>query len=110
MISRRTILFFLVTVICVGVLEYRTRELFRPCREWKQHHSLSAPEPAPSQQPDGSIAVTFNPCDFLPETSLVDRLVALLGFVSAIAFIISLIQDVMRRLNRKSRRPTVPTS
>ena len=110
MISRRTLLFFLVAVIAVGVFEYRTRELFRPCREWKHHHSLSEPAPAPVQQPDGSFTATLNPCNFQPEASVFDRLVALLGFVFAIAFVTSLSQDLIRWVKRRSPRPTLPTT
>ena len=104
MISRRTILFFLVAVLCVGVIKYQTWEQDRPCREWKHHHSLNEPDPAPIKQPDGNFTVTMTPCDFFPETSLADRLVALLGFASAVAFIISLIQDLLRWLKRRARR------
>ena len=98
MISRRTIFFFLLAVACAGVLKYRTWEQDRPCREWKHHHSLSEPEPAPIKQPDGSFTVTLNPCDFTYEMPWIDRLLVLCGFASAVAFAISLTQDLIRWL------------
>jgi hypothetical protein len=95
MISRRTILFFLIAMACFSVLTYRTWEQERPCREWKHNHGAGQPEPAPVQQPDGSFSVTFNPCSLWHAMAWLDKALALVGFASSVAFIVSLIQDVL---------------
>src|SRR5277367_3371711 len=95
MISRRTILFFLIAIACVGVLRYRTWEQERPCREWKHNRQGGQPEPAPVQQPDGSFSVTFNPCNLWYAMAWLDKALALFGFASGVAFIISLTEDAL---------------
>jgi hypothetical protein len=95
MISRRTILFFLIAMTCFSVLTYRTWEQERPCREWKHNHAAGQAEPAPVRQPDGSFSVTLNPCNLWYAMAWLDRALALIGFASSVAFIISLIQDVL---------------
>jgi hypothetical protein len=95
MISRRTIVFFLIAMTCFSVLTYRTWERERPCRECKHNHGADQAESAPVQQPDGSFSVTFNPCNLWYAMAWLDQALALVGFASSVAFIISLIQDVL---------------
>lgn len=95
MISRRTTIFFSIAMACFSVLRYRTWEQERPCREWKHNHVAGQAEPAPVQQPDGSFAATFVPCNLWHAMAWLDKALVLLGFASSVAFIISLIQDVL---------------
>jgi len=103
MISRRTILFFLIAVTCFSVLKYRTWEQVRPCREWKHNQVSGQPKPAPVQQPDDNFSATFSPCTLWHAMARLDKALAILGFASSVAFIISLVQDALV-WQRKRRR------
>ena len=61
----------------------------------KHNHAAGQAEPAAVQQPGGSISVTFNPCNLWYAMAWLDQALALVGFASSVAFIISLIQDVL---------------
>jgi hypothetical protein len=98
-ISRRTIIFFLIFVTSFAILTYRRWEQERPCREWKAHH-FGQPEPAPIRQPDGTVSVTLNPCGLWYAMPLVDMLLVLTGFSAGVAFVTSLIQDIVRWFKR----------
>ncbi len=95
MISRRTITFLLIALACFGVLTYRTWEQERPCREWRLHQGARQPETAPVLQPDGSFSIAFNPCYEWREMAWQDKTIALVGFAASVAFIISLLQDLL---------------
>jgi hypothetical protein len=102
-ISRRTVIFFLIAAVSFGILTYRMWEQERPCREWKHSHPLGQPEPAPIQQPDGTVSITINPCDLWYDMfSWIDKLLGLTGFFASIAFVISLVQDLVRWFRRRS--------
>jgi hypothetical protein len=101
MISRRTIVFFVISIVCFGILKYRTWEQDRPCREWQRNHAQGQTDPPPVQQPDGSTEVAFNPCFMWREMPVIDKLLVLGGFVSSVAFVVSLIQDFVWWLRRR---------
>jgi hypothetical protein len=88
-----------VTLAAFGVLEYRTWEQQRPCRAWKSSHD---PGQSLAQEPDG--VISFDPCNLWREMPWIDKALALIGFSSSVAFLVSLIQDVVpwwvRRRNR----------
>jgi hypothetical protein len=101
-ISRRTIIFFLIAAASIGILTYRTWEQERPCREWRRAHDFGQPDPAPVRQPDGTVSVTFNPCDLWYDISWIDKLLFLTGFSASVAFVISLVQDIVRWVKQRS--------
>jgi hypothetical protein len=101
-ISRRTIIFFLIAAASIGILTYRTWEQERPCREWRRAHDFGQPDAAPVRQPDGTVSVTFNPCGFWYEMPWIDKLLAMIGFSASVAFVISLVQDIVRWFKSRS--------
>src|ERR1017187_10322772 len=103
MISRRTIIFFFLSLAFCGLAAFRARQYDRPCREWKLTHPSSQSEPTNTQQSDGTTTVSFGPCDLAPETSPIDKVIALLAFVSLVAFWILLLQDIVRGVRRRLR-------
>ena len=103
MISKRTIIFFLIAVASLGVLAYRTWELERPCREWKHSHDFGQSDPTPIRQADGTYIVTFNPCGLWYEMPWIDKVLALIGFSATVAFVISIIQDLVRWIKRRRK-------
>jgi hypothetical protein len=105
MISRRTILFFSIAMTCFSALTYRTWEQERRCREWKHNRAVGQAEPAPVQRPDGIFSVAFNPCNLWYAMAWLDRALALVGFASSVAFIISFMQDVL--IWQKKRRSLI---
>ena len=104
MISRQTILLFFIAVTCFGILTARTWEQERPCREWKSLHLQGEVRPPPESEGDGTVSVTFNPCNFLYELPWLDKGLALGGFAASVAFVISLIQDLARWFSRRKAR------
>src|ERR1017187_4995048 len=103
MISRRTIVFFVLSVALCGVLAYQAREEQRPCREFRQTHPNYTDPPA-QRQPDGTYTVWMNPCDFLIEPTVFEKVVALSAFVAVVAFCTMLAVDIGRGLKRRLRR------
>lgn len=103
MISRRTIIFFVLSVALCGVLAYQAREEQRPCREWKQTHPNYTDPPA-QRQPDGTYTVSFNPCDLLIETTVFEKVVALSAFATVVAFWFLLVRDIVRGVRRRFKR------
>lgn len=104
MISRRTILFFIIAVTCFGILMARTWEQERPCREWKSVQPQVEVRSSPVSQEDGSVSVAFNPCNVWYELPWLDKSLALGGFAASVAFVISLIQDLARWFRRRWAR------
>jgi hypothetical protein len=101
-ISRRTIVFFLIAAASIGFLPYRIWEQERPCREWRRVHDFGQTDPAPVRQPDGTVNATFNPCNLWYDMPWIDKLLVLTGFSASVAFVISLIQDIVRWFKRRS--------
>ena len=102
MISRRTIIFFLIAAASIGLLAYRTWEQERPCREWRRSHDFRQSDPAPVRQPDGTVSITFNPCNLWYGMFWIDKLIVLIGFSASVAFVISLVQDIVCWFKRRS--------
>jgi hypothetical protein len=103
MISRRTIVFFVLSAALCGVLAYQAREEQRPCREFRQKHPNYIDPPA-QRQPDGTYTVSFNTCDFLIEPTAFEKVVALSAFVTVVAFCAMLAVDIGRGVKRRLRR------
>jgi len=85
MISRRTIILFLLAAALWGVVYYLSWDFEWPCREWRQFHAVVTSNDKPAQQPDGS--VSFSPCDLwyaLPPRIMVSVFSA---FSCAVAFL-----------------------
>jgi hypothetical protein len=101
-ISWRTIVLFLVAAASIGILTYRNWERERPCREWRRAHDFGQPDPAPVRQPDGTVSVTFNPCNLWYDMPWIDKLLVLTGFSASVAFVISLVQDIVCWFKRRS--------
>jgi len=100
MISRRTIIFFLIAATSFGILTYRAWDENRPCREWRHAHPSDQPD-APVQQQDGTSTFSFNPCALWYAMPPIDFLLAWTGFAASVAFIASLIQDLIRWFKRR---------
>ncbi len=100
-ISRRTVIFFLITIVSFGVLTWRVWDQEKPCREWKHAHDFGVPDSAPVRQSDGSYVVAFNPCNVWYAMPWIDKVLALVLFSSSAAFLISVTQDFLRWFRRR---------
>ena len=99
-ISRRTIIWFLLLIASWAFLAYRSWEDNRPCREWL-HENQGKPLPPPVLQPDGTYSVTLSPCGWWESMPLINRLVALFAVVAAIGFLSSLTKDIIRWIRHR---------
>ena len=96
MLSRRTILFLVLSLIFCGITAYRAHIEARPCESWKASHPSDKARSSEIREPDGSYTVTFSPCEIWVEPSPVDKVFALSAFVTTIAFLGSFAQEVWR--------------
>lgn len=100
LVSRRTIILFSLAVASFAILINRTWEQKRPCREWRDSQKYHPSKAALNQQPD--TPVVLDPCSlWIREMPWIDKLLAFLVFSSTVAFMISLIQDVVHYLQRR---------
>jgi len=106
-ISRRTIIWFLLLVASWGFLAYRAWVEEKPCRDWqKEVHQPATVQPE-LQQHDGEMSFVADPCTLWSPTPVIDKLAALAGLISVVGFATSLIKDIFLwiRLRRSARDP-----
>ena len=103
MITRRTTIFFVLSIVLCGVVAYQARQEARPCREWKQAHPNYV-EPPAQREPDGSLIVWFSPCDVLSESTVFERVTVFSAFAIVVTFWILLLRDIVRALKKRFRR------
>lgn len=101
MISRRTIVWFLLLLGFSAGIEYDQWEVDRPCREWKAAHPGVDPKTDADKDellPDGTHEMSFNPCNVTLWRSmpLWMRCCALGCLVSLIEFVHALSVDTFR--------------
>jgi hypothetical protein len=101
MISRTTVILFLLTVALWSLVYYVSWDFERPCREWRQSHAAGTSTDRTEQQPDGTDSVSFNPCNLWYAMPLLIKIPVLLAFVFTVAFLTSLVQDIARALRRR---------
>lgn len=113
-ISRRTIVWFVLLLCFTGGIELDRWQQNAPCREWKKaHHELSqvAVFAVVHAQDEGGDDTAFGPCNVMVWRSmpLWVQLCGLGWLVSAIGFLTSLGCDLWRwwRFSQKYRGPSL---
>jgi hypothetical protein len=111
MISKQTIVWFVLLLGFTSALEHRQWQWDRPCREWKATHPRVNPKTAHAENvgPDPGFTEEFNPCTMIwwEEMPLWVRLCSLGWLVSAVAFSVCLVQDVWWWWKRRGEHPTL---
>lgn len=93
MISRRTILWFVLLLLSSAALWLHNYQEAKPCREWKKTH-LNA---RPMVESTNEAEVSFSPCDLMWESMpLWVKVSALTWLISFVAFIKCLVGDLYR--------------
>ena len=104
MISRATIIWFILLVAFTGALEIHNYEEQQPCRAWKAAHATQDPKQASALTvgPDESFAADFNPCTVMWEAMpLWVKLCSIGWLISVVGFVVNFIRDVLIWIRRR---------
>ena len=107
MISRATVVWFVLFVLSTLLLLGMQWEWSRPCREWKAAHPnihAAYDDTAGWREPDGTYVAAINPCTtwLWQSLPLPVKLCSLGWLVSLIGFLRSFVGDIVRyRRNRR---------
>jgi hypothetical protein len=103
LISRQTLIWFLIAVISTAIAAYRAWDEHHACEESVRAHTSHLPIPQSTIAPDQTSFVDFDPCGGLQSMSVMDELIALLSFASIVGTILSFLQDLVRWRKRRKQ-------
>ena len=93
MISRRTLIWFVLLLLSSAALWLHNYQEGKPCREWKKAH-VNAP---PTVESTNEADVSFSPCDVMWKSMpLWVKICTLTWLISFVAFIKCLVVDLYR--------------
>jgi hypothetical protein len=108
MISRKTIILFLIALSSVGAFEYLRWNYHRTRVESDRSHTFEQAKPQPPSKPEATVTLYFDLYDLEFESNRLAQSLALTSFIAIVGAIFSVIQDLLKRLKRK--RPQTPST
>ena len=99
-LSRQTILFFVLSALLFVPLYFEARSMNEPCDTYRKTHPIAAKASVPAR--DGFVA--FTPCDWVPETTLTGRVIALCWVLTVLVCLSSFFVDIFWAIRRHTRR------
>ena len=102
MISRRTIIWFVLLLLFSSALWVRAYQYELPCREWTAAHpGQDSHSIEKNKSPTGEDEVSFSPCGLWENMPIWDELCAIAWLISLVGFLRSLAIDIYRWLIAK---------
>jgi hypothetical protein len=97
LISRRTIIWFVLLLLFSSALAVRAYQYGRPCREWTAAHpGQDSHSIEQSKSPVGGDEVSFSPCGMWQNMPIWDELCAIAWLISLVGSVRSLAIDIYR--------------